>query len=31
MKGLNIVRGQIVYEGVAAAFDLPFKQQTLVV
>lgn len=31
MKGLNIVRGQVVYEGVAAAFDLPFKQQTLVV
>ena len=31
MKGLNIVRGQVVYEGVAEAFDLPFKQQTLVV
>ncbi len=31
MKGLNIVRGQVVYEGVAAAFDLPFKHQTLVV
>jgi alanine dehydrogenase len=31
MKGLNIVRGQVVYEGVAAAFDLPFRAQKLVV
>ena len=31
MKGLNIVKGQVVYEGVADAFDLPFKEQALVV
>ncbi len=29
-KGLNIVNGQIVYEGVAQAFDLPYHQQVLV-
>lgn len=29
-KGLNIVKGQVVYEGVAEAFGLPFKEQELV-
>ena len=26
-KGLNVVKGQIVYEGVAQAFDLPYLQE----
>jgi alanine dehydrogenase len=26
-KGLNIVKGNIVYQGVAEAFDLPFVTQ----
>jgi alanine dehydrogenase len=28
-KGLNIVKGRIVYEGVAQAFDLPYQEQEL--
>ena len=30
-KGLNIVRGQVVYGGVAEAFDLPYVAQELVI
>ena len=30
-KGLNIVKGKVVYEGVAKAFDLPYVSQDLVV
>jgi alanine dehydrogenase len=29
-KGLNIVKGKVVYEGVAKAFDLPYVSQDLV-